>query len=87
MLNLIIFISGRGSNLENIINAINKKKLNAKIQYVVSNNEEAYGLTIAKNHNIPAITLPKVKLSKNLNDPQRVEYDKKIHELIKNTKS
>jgi phosphoribosylglycinamide formyltransferase-1 len=52
MLNLAILISGNGSNLQAIIDAINNRELNAKIEIVISNKENAYGLTRARNANI-----------------------------------
>lgn len=82
-LNLIIFISGHGSNLKNILQAIEDKRLNARIQCVVSNKENAYGLTVAQKYNIPTIIIPCRKLPKDLNDPLRIEYDMQIHNLIK----
>ena len=44
----IIFISGNGSNLQNIINNINNDFLKMDIVAVVSNNAEAKGLARAK---------------------------------------
>ena len=49
--NIVVLISGRGSNLESIISATNKKKFPAKISLVISSNKSALGLKIAeKNH-------------------------------------
>ncbi len=49
--NIVILISGRGSNLESIISAANKKNFPAKISLVISSNKSALGLKIAeKNH-------------------------------------
>jgi phosphoribosylglycinamide formyltransferase-1 len=53
MLSLGILISGSGSNLQSIIDAINIGNLNAKIAVVISNKKDAYGLTRASNHHIP----------------------------------
>lgn len=49
---LAILISGNGSNLQSIIDAIESDQLNAEIRAVVSNNPEAYGLTRARKHGI-----------------------------------
>jgi phosphoribosylglycinamide formyltransferase-1 len=57
MLNLGILISGSGTNLQSIIDAINNKELNATIKVVISNNEDAYGLIRARNHNIPTVVI------------------------------
>ena len=52
MLNLVVFASGSGTTLQAIIDAISQKKLDAKINLVVSNHPEAYALTRAKNSGI-----------------------------------
>jgi len=54
MKNLAILISngGTGSNLQAIIDAIENKKINAKITVVVSDSADAYGLIRAKEHGI-----------------------------------
>ena len=51
-LKLAILISGNGSNLQSIIDAIEQGKLNAQIKTVVSNNSEAYGLVRATRHGL-----------------------------------
>ena len=51
-LSLVVLISGNGSNLQSIIDAIEEGSLKAEISAVVSNNAEAYGLTRASNHGI-----------------------------------
>ena len=51
-LQLAILISGNGSNLQAIIDAIELGKLNAQIKVVVSNNREAYGLARATKHGL-----------------------------------
>jgi phosphoribosylglycinamide formyltransferase-1 len=52
-----VLISGGGTNLQAIIDAIEAKKLDAKIQVVLSNRADAYGLIRAKNHGIPVEVL------------------------------
>ena len=46
--------SGKGTNCQAIIDAIEAGKLNAKVGCVISDFEDAYILTRARNHNIPA---------------------------------
>tara|TARA_Y100000996_G_scaffold410453_1_gene392853 strand:+ start:1109 stop:1732 length:624 start_codon:yes stop_codon:yes gene_type:complete len=53
----IIFISGNGSNLKNIINKINSGFINMEIVAVVSNNSMAKGLEIARTNNIDTIVI------------------------------
>lgn len=64
MYNLIVFASGNGSTLQAIIDSINKKVLNAKINLVVSNNPNAFALERAKKSNIPTYVIQ----SNNFND-------------------
>lgn len=54
---IAVFISGNGSNLQAIIDAIDEGKLDARIAVVVSNTPEAYGLRRAANHTIPTIVV------------------------------
>ncbi len=51
-LQLAILISGNGSNLQSIIDAIETGRLNAKIKAVVSNKSEAFGLVRATRHGL-----------------------------------
>lgn len=51
-LKLAILISGNGSNLQAIIDAIELGRLNAEIKAVISNNSGAYGLVRATQHNL-----------------------------------
>lgn len=57
LLKLGVLISGSGSNLQSIIDHIEQGTLSAKIDIVVSNNPQAYGLTRAKKHGIPCSIL------------------------------
>ena len=50
---LAVLISGSGSNLQAIIDAIRLKVLDAEIVVVVSNRKKAYGLERAQKANIP----------------------------------
>lgn len=66
MINIGVLISGRGSNLQAIIDALEKGDILAKVVVVISNNPKAYGLERAKKHNIPtAVFDPKAFLDKN----------------------
>ena len=51
---IVVLISGNGSNLQSIIDAIECGQLNASIAAVISNNPGAYGLSRAKKHGIDA---------------------------------
>ena len=66
MINLGVIISGRGSNLQAIIDACEKGAIPAKVAVVVSNKGDAFGLERAKKHNIPtAVFKPKDFRDKN----------------------
>lgn len=58
-LRLGVLISGSGSNLQALIDAIESQKLpGVEIALVVSNKANAYGLQRALKHKVPAIYLP-----------------------------
>src|SRR5215813_11165856 len=52
-----VLISGSGTNLQSIVDAVEAKELDAKIQIVLSNRADAYGLVRAKKHGIPVEVL------------------------------
>jgi len=59
LLRLGVLVSGTGSNLQAIIDAIESQQLpGVEIALVVSNKADAYGLQRALKHDIPAIYLP-----------------------------
>lgn len=53
MKNIIVMISGSGSNLQAIMDACASGQISGKICGVISNNADAYGLTRAKKAKIP----------------------------------
>lgn len=73
MINIAVFISGRGSNFLALLKNIEKGVLkNCQIAVIFSNNPNAKGLEYAAEAGIKTIVIP----SKNRSD--RVEYDKEI---------
>lgn len=55
MLRVAVLVSGGGTNLQAIIDAVENKTItNTEIVGVISNNKNAYALERAKNHQIPA---------------------------------
>ncbi len=65
-MNLGVLISGRGSNLQSIIDASEKGTISAKVAVVISNDAAAKGLERAKKHGIPtAVFDPKAFKDKN----------------------
>ena len=55
MLNVAVFVSGGGTNLQALIDEFNKGTINGEIKLVVSNRLKAYGLERARNANIEAV--------------------------------
>jgi formyltetrahydrofolate-dependent phosphoribosylglycinamide formyltransferase len=57
-LRLAVLLSGRGTTLQNFIDAIEAGKLSATITVVISSHPEAYGLVRAERHGLPARCIP-----------------------------
>lgn len=81
MKKLVVMISGSGSNLQAIIDAIAQGYMKAEIVLVVSNRKDAYGLIRAQNVGIPTLYFP----LKPYNDAgkSRADYDADLAEKIK----
>lgn len=73
---IAVLVSGRGSNLEAILAAIEKKELEAEIAVVLSNNPDSYALKIAKKHNIPTVSVDHRGIS-------RKEHEKQVLQKLK----
>lgn len=73
---LAIMISGNGSNLQSIIDAVEQGRLQATIRLVVSNNPEAYGLTRALEHGIETCVLD------HRDYPSREAFDDALRETL-----
>ena len=71
MLKLAVLVSGGGTNLQAIIDAIEAGSItNARIDIVISNNKNAYALTRAREHHIPCLLYTsKFSLPQNLWEP------------------
>jgi len=72
-----VLISGGGTNLQAIIDAIEAKRLDAAIKLVLSNKADAYGLVRAKNHRIATEILDHRKY------PSRETYDQAVIDLLR----
>lgn len=56
MLKVAVLVSGGGTNLQAVIDAIEEGRIsNARIDVVISNNKNAYALERAANHGIEAV--------------------------------
>jgi len=78
LLKLGVLISGNGSNLQSIIDHIEKGSLKAIIKIVISNNPEAYGIARAKKHGIPVVVL------KNGDFKNKEAFDLELIRILKN---
>ena len=72
-----ILISGNGSNLQAIIDAVEKKRLDAEVRVVTSNRADAYGLVRAQKHGVPTEIVDHRKF------PSREAFDQHLIERFK----
>ena len=73
---IVVLISGRGSNLEALIDACKKGDISGNISAVISSRKQAPGLLLAKNAGIPHLVLA-------ANDyNSRTTYDQALTKLI-----
>lgn len=75
-LRVVVLISGNGSNLQAIIDDINKYNVPAQIVAVISNKADAYGLTRARKADIP------VEVIKHADYGTREAYDQALENKI-----
>lgn len=81
MKDIVILISGNGSNLQCVIDAIRDGIINYHISLVISDRKNAYGLERAKKNSLPTLYLPfKNKVEK------REDYDERLAEEIEKCK-
>ncbi|MCG3113417.1 MAG: phosphoribosylglycinamide formyltransferase [Candidatus Manganitrophus sp. SB1] len=76
-LRLGILVSGRGSNLEAILDAIKQGKLSARVAVVISNKKDAAALERAARYQVPALFLDPTHYSR------REEYDAAVLQQLK----
>lgn len=74
---IAVLVSGRGSNLQALIDSIEKGHIkNAAVSVVISNKADAYALERARNYGIAGVFLDPKGLDK-------AEYDRKILNVLK----
>lgn len=74
---LAVLVSGSGTNLQAIIDAVKSGELeNAEISVVISNKKDAYGLKRAEKEGIQSLFIDPKEFSGN------IEFDKKLVEVI-----
>ena len=74
---IAVSISGGGTNLQAIIDAIEAEQLDARIEIVLSNRADAYGLMRARNHGIPTEVLDHKKFA------SREAFDETVIEILR----
>ena len=73
MLKVGVLVSGGGTNLQAILDAIDNGKItNAQVSLVVSNNPGAYALARAKKHEIEAVCI----------SPKQFENREEFHKAL-----
>lgn len=78
MKNIVVLVSGGGTNLQALIDAQNRGEIkNGKISCVISSNPNAYALTRAENNNIPTEVIRRKDFA------EFDEYDDALTELLK----
>jgi len=78
---IAILISGGGSNMVSLVNAIKYNKINALTAIVISNNSDAAGLDKAAELNIPTRYIDHRKFFGN-----REAFEKRLHNLLQDEK-
>jgi len=73
---LAVLVSGRGSNLQAIIDSIEKNNLAAEISLVLSNVKDAYALERCKKHGLESVFLDPKKF------PNRADYEQQMIDLL-----
>lgn len=74
--NLVVLISGHGSNLQAVLDACASGQLPARVAAVVSDKPDAFGLERARRAAIPAIPKPKLRTQ------DRRAYDAELADLV-----
>lgn len=72
-LRLGVLVSGGGTNLQSIIDAVEDGRLKSQVVCVISNKEQAYGLERARKHGIKDFFV----------DPKQEGYDEKLLSILK----
>lgn len=75
MVNIAVLISGGGTNLQALIDNIDRGNIDGEIKLIISNKKEAYGLVRGQNAGIESIYIDPLDLSAE-------EYDQKIMEEL-----
>lgn len=76
MRNIVVLISGNGSNLQAIIDSAQSGAINGRISAVISNRPDAFGLERAKNAGISAHTIDHTQFA------NRIDFEQALIQAI-----
>lgn len=76
MKNIVILISGRGSNMEAVVRALDAEGWPARVAAVISNKPDAGGLAFAQARGIPTAVVSNKEFA------TRAEFDARLQEVI-----
>ncbi|CAG9178861.1 phosphoribosylglycinamide formyltransferase [Cupriavidus pampae] len=76
MKNIVILISGRGTNMEAIVRACESERWPARVSAILSNRADAAGLQFAAEHGIPTIVID------HQHYPDRTAFDTAMRDAI-----
>ncbi|MBP2641210.1 MAG: purN [Firmicutes bacterium] len=76
-----VLVSGRGSNLQAIIDAISADRLDAKIGLVISDNPDAHALQRVAGWNIPTVVVERKKYSSRQDFEERLAAEFALHHV------
>ena len=79
---LVVLVSGNGSNLQALIDAINSGDVHAQIVLVLSSTSKAKALDKARAAGIPSLSLPPKALKTWSGRQDREEYDGMLASLV-----
>jgi len=81
VLKIGVLVSGRGSNLQAIIDAIEEKKISAEIAVVISNMPDAFALERAKKHGIKTAVVDSKKIT------DKAVYEEQVIKVLEERKA
>lgn len=82
MYKIAVLISGGGTNLQSVIDNVESKYLNCKIECVISDSKDAFGIERAKKHNINTYVFDKKEVKSELSNKILEVIDGKVDLIV-----
>ena len=82
MYKIAVLISGGGTNLQSVIDNVENKYLNCKIECVISDSKDAFGIERAKKHNINTYVFDKKEVKSELSNKILEVIDGKVDLIV-----